>query len=512
MRKLFYIVFALASLTSNAEIWMPNIFSNDMILQRGEQNRFWGKATPNAKVTITANSTKTEVIADTNGKWSAMLPVFEATKSSFDIIVSENDNPQKTIKNVVVGEVWIAGGQSNMEFKFKNSLDKEQYIETSDTLSIRYFAEGVSNAHMNSRTGYGSTPAEDTPKYSRWINVSKDSVNTLNAIPYMFAAELAKKLDIPIGIVNTGTPGTSMKAWVSKEAYETSPYFEFTRKNFENRLANYNYQKEKAIYDEKVRTYDERVKKAKAEGKTPPPAWEIAPFLAPWKDSPEKWSSPYMLYNLRIHPILNYTAKGIIWYQGESDLAKNFSTIFEGLILEWRKYFGKADMPFVFVQLPSFNNSSWPETRAEQEKTANKLKNVYMACSIDTGDKNDVHPCDKVPVAKRMSYLALKNVYGINTPVAAKLNKVIYKGTEARIFFHPKKFKIKQIGELRGIELFSNGQWQPANAELKRNMLIVKSPNNTTIEGVRYLWKPWAKPDVCLYYNDIPIAPFKHEK
>ena len=135
MRKLFYIVFALASLTSNAEIWMPNIFSNDMILQRGEQNRFWGKATPNAKVTITANSTKTEVIADTNGKWSAMLPAFEATKSSFDIIFSENDNPQKTIKNVVVGEVWIAGGQSNMEFKFKNSLDKEQYIETSDTLN-----------------------------------------------------------------------------------------------------------------------------------------------------------------------------------------------------------------------------------------------------------------------------------------------------------------------------------------------------------------------------------------
>lgn len=502
-----YIITAFTCIYANAKIKTNAIFSDNMMLQQGSA-RIWGTSEPKAKLEIEIAGKKSLATADADGKWSALIKTPKGSQKTYEVKLYENGKLSKTIKNVLVGEIWIAGGQSNMDFGLKNVQGSKKYIENADKSNVRFFVEGSSSTNMFSAAGIGKNPESEFPQYSRWVLPDAKNAGGLSGVAYIFAAEYAKKIKIPVGIVYTGTSGTKMAAWVSRETYDNSEFFKKERENFQERLKKYDFKKEKAKFDEEVRTYDERVKKAQSEGKTPPAAWTVAPFMSPWPDSPDKWSTPSMLFNLRINPLRNYGARGVVWYQGESDSHDGFAQKFEGLINEWRKHFNNPKMPFIFVQLPSYNGWKWELNRAEQEKIAKKLKNTIMVCAIDTGEENDVHPHDKIAIGKRLAAA----VAAKSGRIFPSVKKVRIEGEKARVNFNYRRGLVLK-GDCRGFEMLINGKWIAADAKFNNNAIFIKTPDKTQIKGVRYLWKPWAKPDVCLFdTNGNPVPPFSVEE
>lgn len=498
---------ACAHLCATAEVKTPAIFSDGMMLQQNSAN-IWGTAEPGAKIEIEILGEKSSARAGKNGEWSARVKTPGGSPEPREVKIYENGKLAKTFSGVIFGDVWIAGGQSNMDFGLRGIDGAKAYIDSSADSGVRYFAQGASSSRMFSARGIGKDPEREFPEGSRWVSPNPQNAGGLQGIPYIFAAELAKASGKPVGIVYTGTPGTKMAAWVSRKTYENSPLFKRERENFAERSRKYDYKKEKAKFDEDVRTYGERVRKAKAEGKEPPPAWTVAPFLAPWPDSPDKWSTPSMLFNLRVNPLRGYAARGIIWYQGESDSHDGFADKFEGLIGEWREVFGSPEMPFFFVQLPSHNAWKWELTRAEQEKISKKLKNVSMVCAIDTGEENDVHPRDKIEIGKRLAKAALAG----SGKIFPSLRSIDFRGGVATVRFKYRK-GLECRGKCRGFEMLSGGKWSAADAEFDGKRVVLKSPDGSEIEGARYLWKPWAKPDACLFdAGGNPVPPFQSLK
>lgn len=223
-----------------------------------------------------------------------------------------------------------------------------------------------------------------------------------------------------------------------------------------------------------------------------------------------------MLYNIRIAPIRNFTARGIVWYQGEADSHIDyFDTLFTAFIEVWRREFGKPNMPFVFVQLPSFESKNWCKIRLQQQNVADKIPNVYMATTVDTGTKDDIHPHDKLPVGERLAALALAKIYKLEDVRACgpKVKSVRYENNGALVAFNTYD-KLQTRGELRGFEVLADGKWIAAKANLRGNYISVYTPDKKAkVSGVRYLYKNWAKPDVCLYDDKgFPAYPFEDVK
>lgn len=496
-----------------ADVKMPRIFSNGMVLQRGEPVNVWGTSAPNAKIEVSFAGAKTAATAGADGSWSLKLPLMDASQECRNMVVSENGVPQKNFSDVLVGEVWIVGGQSNMAFPLKKITGAKEIMANANNAFVRYFNQG-GTPQMRSMDGMGKNPETDTVKGSGWLVCSpKNAEYSFAAVPYIFARDIAKKLNIPVGIVYTAVPGTRMVSWIPRGDFENNPDFAGEKAAFEARLKKYDAKAAVAKFEDDVRTYPARVERAKKEGKRPPEAWTVSETLRPWSDSPDKWATPCMLYNIRINPIKKFTARGIFWYQGESDSGDGakFGALFEGFVKVWRREFGKPDMPFVFVQLPSYNSKNWREVRLAQQAVADKLSNMFMAATIDTGEADDVHPKDKLAVGERSAALALANVYRLSgvRSAAPSVKGVHFEGNSATVDFKTEG-RLVACGKLGGFEVKSGGKWLPAEAKLRGNAVVVSAADKSAkVDGVRYLHKDWAKPDVSLFDDaGLPAFPF----
>ena len=516
--KFVVLAFSILSCDCFAVVKMPRIFSNSMVLQQGENVNVWGWSDANAKIDVAFAGQKVSAVADKNGAWKLVLKPLKVSSQGREMTIFENDKLARTIKDILVGEVWVAGGQSNMAFPLAKSKGGKEIIASANNSLIRYFDQG-SNPPLKSMNGLGKDPVEDAQKGCRWLVCSpKNAEHSFRAVPYIFARDVANKLNVPVGIVYTAIPGTSMIAWLPRNEYENNPAFAEAKNEFNSALKKYNFEKANAEFDKKVKSYPERVAKAKAQGKTPPPAWTVQENMRPWKDSPRRLSSPVLLYNVRIYPIKNFTARGIIWYQGEADsnFVNCFVPYFKGFVEVWRNEFNKPNMPFIFVQLPSYKTKTWQQIRLQQQQVADSLKNVYMATTIDTGDKNDIHPTDKTPVAKRLANLALENVYNCKDvhSHSPKFESVQYKGNSAIVKIKAQK-KLVFKGEARGFEILVNGKWEKPNSVTLdgKTLVLSASANDVKISGVRYLYEPFAKPNVSIFDNTgLPLSPFLTQK
>lgn len=518
-KKIFYTLTTAAIFLSAqlyADIKLPRIFSNSMVLQCGEPVNVWGKSEPNAKVEVAFANQRVSTKAGADGSWSVKLAAMKPSAQGATLTVYENGAPKRTISDVLVGEVWIAGGQSNMAFGLKGADGSKELIENANNSLVRYFNMG-GTPRMKSLDGIGKNPEWDCVKGASWLVCSpKNAEYCFKAVPYIFARDLAKKLNIPVGIVYTAIPGTNMRSWIPRADFEENPKFAKQKELFQNKIKNYDAKKALEKYEESVRTYPERVAKAKKEGYRPPEAWTVSEEMRPWKDSPDRWASPCMLYNIRIAPIKNFTARGIVWYQGEADsYIDYFDSLFTAFIEVWRREFGKPNMPFVFVQLPSFESKNWCKIRLQQQSVADKIPNVFMATTVDTGTKDDIHPHDKLPVGERLAALTLAKVYNAGGVRACgpKMKSVRYENNGALVAFDSCG-KLEMRGEPRGFEVLADGKWRTANAKLHGNSVSVFAPDKKAkVSGVRYLHKNWAKPDVCLYDDGgLPAYPFEDLK
>ena len=510
--KRSYILFCAAllfTLSLCAEIKMPRIFSDNMVLQRGVPVKVWGWASPGSDVTVSFSGQTKTAKANAKGEWLVELSPLRESVEASEISISESGGAPKQIKNVLVGDVWISGGQSNMEFAAKRMDGANDFLSELKGHPVRFFVQKESKP--------SKVPMEDTGKNSKWFDCKSDDVSWLSAVALIFARDISAKTGVPIGVIDSSFSGTNMYSWLPQEVFDNDPLVEHERVNWKNRLKNYNYQKALEKWQKGVDEYEAAVAKAKAEGKPVPPQHYSTTLLhKPRPDSPDLFRTRCELYNARIYPIKRYAARGILWYQGENDgyMKKGFRESFMSLINAWRQSWGNPDMPFISVQLPSWGSDApWAEIRQQQYEACRNLKNTGIVVTIDTGEKDDIHPTEKLPIGHRAAAIALHDVYGFKDIAAYGpiMKDVKFIGKLARVEFSGGNLECK--GEPRGFEVLCGGKWIPAKAKVKKDCVLLRAADsNSDIEGVRYLWETFAKPNVCLYSNDIPAMPFIKEK
>ena len=359
-----------------ADVRLARIFSDHAVLQRGKPVPVWGTAEPGERVTVEFRGQKISTVARDNGEWRVTLKPMPAG-GPFQMTVRGN-NPV-VLNDVLVGEVWVASGQSNMEWPVALSNNAEQEIAEANNPQIRLFIvpKAVSDG-----------PLKDLSS-GAWQACTPETVRNFSAVGYFFARELQRALKVPVGVIETAWGGTPAESWTSKPTLMAHPSLRYLLENW--RRAEAIYPQAMENYHKQLAEWERAAAQARAEGKPEPkkPDPPRDPRSNPWK--------PSGLFNAMIAPIVPYAIQGAIWYQGESNAGRayEYRTLFPALIQDWRDAWAQGDFPFLFVQLANFmpakpepGESAWAELREAQLMTLS-LPNTGMAVAIDIGDAND---------------------------------------------------------------------------------------------------------------------------
>ncbi len=433
----------------------PNIlFTDGAVLQRGQNVPVWGTANDGEKVTVEfAGQTATATAR--GGKWKVELKPLEAG-GPFAMKIS-GDN-EVTVNNLLVGEVWVASGQSNMEWTLNASFEPEVEKPKAKFPQIRM---------ITAKKVASLTPLDEIQ--GKWQECSPETAGGFSAVAYYFARDLHAKLGVPVGIISTSWGGTPAQAWTSAEGFEGQP---------------------------ELKGYADQLKAAA-------------------EKPPEKGPGPHFpsaLYNAMIAPVVPYGMKGVIWYQGESNAgqSKQYQTLFPAMIADWRTKWKLGDFPFLFVQIAPFKGQP-PEIREAQFLTLAKSKNTAMAVITDYGNANDIHPKQKEPVGNRLSLAARALAYGEKIVYSGPLyQEMKAAGDKAWInFSHVGGGLMAKDGELKGFTIAgADGKFVPAKAVIEGDKVVVSAEGVAEPKAVRYGWDN--VPDVNLFNAEgLPASPFR---
>lgn len=455
----------------SAQIQMGPLFSDDMILQRESQVPIWGLASPNEKVTVLSswNNKTTSTKADNNGNWNVKIETPQAG-GPYQLNISTS-NSVLNYSNVLIGEVWIASGQSNMQMALFGGgkepvLGSIDMIAQSKNSSIRLFTVKLSSSE---------TPIKQLK--GQWLVSSPANSSGFSAVAYSFANYLNKVLDIPIGIINTSWGGSPAEAWTDKKTLD----FNFEKSEIRNN------HKDKDVHH-----------------------------------------NPSGLFNAMIHPLIPFKIRGAIWYQGEANVgrANNYTKLMNNLIDGWRLNWNQGSFPFYFVQIApngaggKKNKSDQAYLREAQMMTMMQTENTGMAVTMDIGSEFTVHPPEKILVGKRLAYWALVKDYGIkgisfSGPIYKSLT---IKGDKIIVNFDYAQNGITSYNEpLLGFEISGPDRvFYPANAKVirdygsNRSKLEVSSSKVKNPVAVRYGWKNYLKGNL---YNTqgLPASSFRSD-
>jgi len=489
----------LLSAAAQAEIRLPAVIGDNMVLQAGTRVSFWGWADPNEEFKVKTGWHDMEWVAqaDEKGKWSFHVtapPVggpYEVTLKGTNTV---------TIKNILVGEVWVCSGQSNMQWSVQQAANAQEEIAAAAYPKIRLFTVERKVADK---------PQEDCT--GRWVECSPETVPGFSAVGYFFGRDLHKELGIPVGLIHTSWGGTPAEAWTSRPMLEGYPAFEPILQRYDQAVANY--PQIMAQYEEALAKWKKAVEKAKAEG-TKAPNRPGVPF------GPGHPHSPSGLYNAMIAPLIPYTIRGAIWYQGESNAGRayQYRELFPAMIKSWWNNWGQDDFPFLFVQLANFmqvkdepGESAWAELREAQTMTLS-LPNTGMAVIIDIGEADNIHPKNKQDVGKRLALWALANTYGKDVVYSGPLYTEMEKSGNKIIlhFDHVDGGLVTRDSEpLKGFAIAGEDRkfvW--ATAKIEGGTIVVSGSEVANPVAVRYAW---ADNPVCNLYNEagLPASPFR---
>jgi sialate O-acetylesterase len=482
-----------------ADIKLPAIIGDNMVLQQGEKVAIWGWADPGEEVMVGVSwhSMKWAVTANKDGKWSFKMT---SPKVGGPYEMTLTGKNSITIKNILVGEVWVASGQSNMQWTVSNSANAEQEIAEANYPKIRLF--------------YVTRKVADEPQSDcegSWVECSPETVPDFSAVAYFFGRELYKQLDVPVGLIHTSWGGTPAEAWTRREVLKAMPECAPILKRYADAVANYPNAKEE--YEQKLAEWKEAAAKAKADGINPPRR-PGEPF------GPGHPHSPAGLYNAMIAPLIPYGIAGAIWYQGESNAGRayQYRTLFPAMIKNWRKDWGLGQFPFLFVQLANFmktkpepGDSAWAELREAQSMTL-ALPNTGMAVIIDIGEADNIHPKNKQDVGKRLALWALANTYDKKLVYSGPIYKSMKVDGNSIVlsFDHVGGGLIAKGGdELKGFAIAgADKKFVWADAKIEGDTVVVSSNEVSEPVTVRYAW---ADNPVCNLYNieELPASPFR---
>jgi len=502
MKKLTLLLAFSLALTSalRAELMIPAIIGDHMVLQQKQSDPIWGWDTPGTKITVTFAGQKYSTTAGADGKWTVKLDPLPANASPQTLTVS--GSTQREIRDVLIGEVWMCSGQSNMEFQL--AFERNGDLETAE-------AE-LPNLRLITVPKLGTQELQNDFK-GQWQASTPETVRGFSAVGFLFGRYLGEVLKVPVGLINNSWGASQAEAWVRRSALQSDPRFKALMDATLKREAELKSEKGQAAFAKAMAEWKSASEKAKAEGKTPP-------------RPPTQWlTGQYFAGNVFagvLHPTIGFGIKGVIWYQGESNAvgAYQYASLFPFLIEQWRKEWGQGDFPFYWVQLANYQtayhlpagDSYWAELREAQTK-AMRLPNTGQAVTIDLGEGSDIHPKNKHDVAARLVRWPLVKDYGMNLPYhSPEFKSLTIASNKALVTFDCFGSGLRPFGvpEARGFTLCGADKvWHLAKGSMVgTNEVEVCSSEVAAPIAVRYAW---ADNPVCnLYSSDgLPVTPFR---
>ncbi|MCP2028235.1 hypothetical protein L1276_003405 [Flavobacterium sp. HSC-32F16] len=495
-KKLLFLFLVLSvKFSASAQVKLPALVGDNMVLQQNAKVNLWGWASPNEKITLNLGWTNeaVEVTADAEGNWKTVVSTPNGSDKSFEITI--NAFNKIVLKNILIGEVWLCSGQSNMFFPvgreegtWKTGVKNyEEEVKNASFPNIRLFTVAL-NASPK--------PLEDVT--GNWKVCSPENIKTFSAVAYFFGRDIYQRLNVPIGLISTSWGGTKAEAWTAQNILEEDTAFlPILQEDAKN----------EKIHQEKLEAYylaliNERIASAanapKGQLKKP-------------KKEPNKTS--YVLYNAMLHPIVNYTIKGAIWYQGESNSGKAYlyRSLFPAMVKSWRDEWKQGDFPFYYVQITPHKGQN-AEIREAQLMSLKTIPNSGMVVTTDVGDAQNIHPIDKQTVGHRLALIAGAKTYGEKKLVYSGpiFNHMKIKKQKAQLFFDYADSGLKKTDDvLKEFEIAGQDQvFYPADAKIDGKTVVVSSSKVKNPIAVRFAWK--AVPEPNLFNNDnLPASPFR---
>lgn len=433
-----------------AEVRLPAIVSSNMVLQRDTQVTLWGWAAAKEQITISASwiNEPMEVIADSNGNWSIKVKTSLSREKQHMTIRSKDSNI--LLDNILFGEVWLCSGQSNMQQPVGGYFGQPTYgaamaIAKSHNPDLRLFTvDRIAS----------KTPGKDLEKYTGWEEASPENTASFSAVAYFFGQQLQEILDVPVGMIHSSWGGSSVQAWISKEVYTNFHELDLDKIDLSKQTNHI----------------------------------------------------PTALFNAMIHPLIPFTIKGALWYQGESNRLEpdNYRELFPAMVKDWRTRWGIGDFPFYYVQIApywynDFDAFSTAENsafiRETQEQCLDLIPNSDMAITLDIGSKLVIHPPIKKEVAERLLRCALQQTYGFNdvdgkSPAFASME---IKKEGISLSFKNAENGLYAYDDLSGFEIAGKDKvFYPAEAKIvNRSTVLVNSGDVPSPVAVRYAWRNW---------------------
>jgi sialate O-acetylesterase len=394
------------------EVKLANLFTDNMVLQREMPAPVWGTAEPGEEVTVEFAGQKMSARADEKGLWKVTLSPLEVSPDGRNLEVSSGESRLR-LSGILVGDVWLCAGQSNMAYQLKKDIQADTEIPRAAHPEIRFLL----TAWQTSDTPLTSVKSPIRNADPAWAQASPETVGNLSAVGYWFAREINKATGVPIGLLTAYKGGSPVEAWLPKEALLASDGGAETWARYE--AACEVFPEKYAVYQEEMKVWREKVKGLSLEERK-----QFEHPRAPY--GPIEGNHPCGLFYGSIHPYIPLVIKGVLWYQAESNAcspmrkAKNYESTFTNLIRSWRGAWDRPDLPFLFVQLPGFRavspepeDSVWSRVRDAQTRSL-ALPHTGMAVTIDVGNEKDIHPKNKQPVGERLAQWAKASVYGMD--------------------------------------------------------------------------------------------------
>ncbi len=485
---------ALASGALHAELKPNALFSDGAVLQRGRPVPVWGTARDGEKVTVEFESQKVSTTA-ADGKWRVNL---EPLKEGGPFVMTITGDNVVTLNNILVGDVWLCSGQSNMHFQMKSVANSEQEIAGANDPAVRFFTVPQQMA-QSPVTGLQGT----------WRPVSPQTAGECSAVACYFGMALQRKLGVPIGLLVSSVGGTRIESWMRAETLAATgestdlvkKWSDISPKEFARIGAEYS-----AFQYQRDSVHPTAVKEAKAHGMPEPPP-PVAPKI-------RCHDCPSALHNGMIAPLQPFAMLGVIWYQGESNSGQPgpYQKLLPAMIGDWRRVWGN-DLPFLFVQLPAYR-STHPAFREAQHLIWQNTPHTAMVVTTDVGDADTIHPTRKRPVGERLALAARALSYGESIEFSGPVFKEINIQANRAIisFTHVGGGLIAKVGGLKGFTIAgADNKFVPAKAEIQGETVVVSADGVKAPQSVRYNWAMMTEGNL---YNreNLPAAPFRTDR
>jgi sialate O-acetylesterase len=506
MNRIFFLplFFGILSVELRGELTLHPLIGEHAVFQRDVAFPVIGKADPDSEVVVKWQGRDFKVKAGADGKWLVRLDPSPANEKGQVLKVTSGTNSIE-VADILIGEVWLASGQSNMEWKLKQIGDQSAEAEKADDPLFRWV--GISHSPAHNPT--------DSVKIS-WNLSSKNSALNFSAVAYFFGRELRKDLKVPVGLIQSAVGGTPAEAWTPLEFLKSDAAFA-KAVNDRDEYPNW-YPKLVAKYERDELAYNLEVKEAEKTGAKPPkkPRAPHAPDKNPNLAS--------VLWNGMIHPLVPYPIRGVIWYQGEANAyrAEVYEKLLTGMIQSWRAAWGQGDFPFLIVQLADFNYNEegagaagikWAKLRDAQSAVADHVPQTGLAVTLGLGDPENIHPNRKMEVGERLALWAKKVAYGKDVVCQGPIfESVKYSGAEAIVSFRPLTGALKSSDqkEVGGFAVAgSDKRFKPAQAKLEKNQVILKSSEVANPTFIRYAWCNRPADANLTDESNLPARPFR---